>query len=131
MSTVESMEMKISSYLRRRLGLPQSLSSAVLYGNSNIMQTSFTSLKEEFTVSQTRELYGDSRELKVASAGIDVRMGRKLRATEALQVAESCLRQKDLAVNVATGLACCVFFHSTQICRAWDKDRCQNEQIGW
>ncbi|KAI2663059.1 hypothetical protein H4Q32_002088 [Labeo rohita] len=50
MTTVEDMERKISSYLRRWLGLPRSLSSAALYGSSNILQLPFSGLTEEFMV---------------------------------------------------------------------------------
>ena len=93
-TTVEVMERKISSYLRRWLGLPRSLSSAALYGRSNTLQLPFSGLTEEFMVTRTREAlqYRESRDDKVASAGIQVRTGRKWRADEALEVAESRLR---------------------------------------
>ena len=76
---VEGMERKISSYLRKWLGLPKSLSSAALYGTTNTIQLPFSSLKEEFVVTHTREaiLYRDSRDLKVSGAGIEIRTGRK------------------------------------------------------
>ncbi|KAL6469714.1 hypothetical protein MHYP_G00208330 [Metynnis hypsauchen] len=71
-TTVEAMERKISSYLRRWLGLPRSLSSAALYGSSNILQLPFSGLTEEFMVTRTREAlqYRESRDEKVASAGV-------------------------------------------------------------
>lgn len=78
----------------------QELSSAALYGNSNILQLHFSGLKEEFMMSQTLEafLYRDYRDRKAATAGIKVRRGGKWRAKEALQVTESWL-----VGNVATG----------------------------
>ncbi len=64
-------------------------------------------------VSQTREalFYRDSRDPKVSAAGIEVRMGRKWRADEALEVVESRLRQRELVGNVARGQACLGYFH--------------------
>ncbi len=55
MSTVETLEKKISCYLRRWLGLPHSLTSAALYSRSNKLQLTISSLEEEFRVSRTRE----------------------------------------------------------------------------
>lgn len=43
-TSVEAVERNISSYLRRWLGLPQSLSNSALYGTSNILQLPFSSL---------------------------------------------------------------------------------------
>uniref|UniRef100_A0A673KHT0 Vesicle-fusing ATPase n=1 Tax=Sinocyclocheilus rhinocerous TaxID=307959 RepID=A0A673KHT0_9TELE len=62
-ASVELMESKVSSYLRRCLGLPCSLTTA-LYGKNNTLQLPFTSSSwfMEFMVSCTREAmqYGDS-----------------------------------------------------------------------
>ena len=106
-STVETLERKISSYLRRWLGLPRSLTSAALYSRRNKLQLPFSSLEEEFRVSRTREalLYRDSSDTRVASAGIVVRTGRKFRAQEGLEQAESRLRHKALVGTLAIGRA--------------------------
>lgn len=89
MSTVEALE-KIGSYLWWWLGLPRSLSSDALYG-SNSLQLPLSSLSEEFVMTRSREAmqYRDSRDSKVAAAGIEVRPGRKWSAARELQVAES------------------------------------------
>ena len=107
MSTVETLERKISSYLRRWLGLPRSLTSAALYGRSNKLQLPFSSLEEEFRVSRTREAlaYRDSRDTREAAAGIVVQTGRKFKAQEGLELAESRLRHKALVGTVAIGRA--------------------------
>lgn len=125
MTTVEAMERKISSYLRRWLGLPRSLSSAALYGSSNILQLPFSGLTEEFMVTRTREAlqYRESRDGKVASAGIQVKTGRKWRADEALEVAESRLRQKVLVGSIASGRAGIGYFPSTRVDKAQGKQR--------
>ena len=47
MTTLIAMEKKINSYLRRWLGLPQSLSSFALYGPTNSLQVSFKGLTED------------------------------------------------------------------------------------
>lgn len=77
--------------LRRWLGLPKSLSSIALYGHHTKLQLPFKSLEEEFKVTRTREVvqYRHSSDPKVAKAGIQVRTGRKWRAEEAVQEAET------------------------------------------
>lgn len=82
LSTVESLERNVSCYLRRWLGLPKSLSSIALYGNSNKLQLPLKSLEEEFKVTKSRMVlqYSDSRDPKVSTAGIEVKTGRKWNA---------------------------------------------------
>ena len=73
MTTIIAME-KISSYLRRWLGLLWSLSSIALYGSTNTLQLPFKGLMEEYMVTKTREvmMFKNSKDLKVATAGIEV-----------------------------------------------------------
>ncbi|TWW57386.1 hypothetical protein D4764_07G0001050 [Takifugu flavidus] len=124
-TTVESFERKISSFLRRWLGLPCSLNSAVLYRTSNTLQLPFSGLTEEFKVARTREAlqYRDSRDCKVSSAGIEVKTGRKWKAEKAVEVAESRLRQKALCGAVATGRTGLGYFPKTKVSHAWGKER--------
>ncbi|KAK0145691.1 hypothetical protein N1851_015413 [Merluccius polli] len=107
LTTVEGLERKVSGYLRRWLGLPQSLSSIALYGNKNKLRLPFSSLSEEFMVTRAREvlLYRDSSDTKVSSAGIEVRTGRKWRAQDAVDQAEARLRHSVLMGAVASGRA--------------------------
>ncbi len=49
-STVESFERKISRFLQRWLGLPQSLSNITVYGHYNKLKLPISSLNEEFMV---------------------------------------------------------------------------------
>ncbi|KAL3991499.1 leucine-rich repeat-containing protein 16 [Sarotherodon galilaeus] len=106
-STVEGFEMRISRFLRRWLGLPRSLSSIALYGHNNKLKLPFSSLSEEFMVSQSRELlqYRESSDPRVALAGIEVRTGRKWRAAEAVDIAVSRLKQRVIVGIVAQGRA--------------------------
>lgn len=53
-STVETLERKVSSCLRRWLGLPRSLSNIALYGNTTMLQLPLKSLEEEFKVTRAR-----------------------------------------------------------------------------
>lgn len=123
-TTVEGMERKISSYLRRCLGLPRTPCSSALYGTSNILQLPISDLTEDFIVSRTREAlqYRDSRDLKVASAGLQVQTGRKWSAGKALDVAESRLRQKALVGSIATGRAGIVYFLTNRVDQAKGKE---------
>ncbi|KAI7804749.1 hypothetical protein IRJ41_017191, partial [Triplophysa rosa] len=107
MKTVESLERKISGFLRKWLGLPSSLTSAAMYGTSNVLQLPFSGFTEEFMLVRTREVlqYRDSRDCKVSSAGIEVKTGRKWKAGKVVEVAESRLRQKALVGTMATGRA--------------------------
>ncbi|XP_030004234.1 uncharacterized protein LOC115429122 [Sphaeramia orbicularis] len=106
-STVETLERKVSSHLRRWLGLPKSLSSIALYGNNNKLQLPFKSLEEEFKVTRAREVmqYRDSSDPKVANAGICVRTGRKWRAENAVLEAEARLHHRGLVGVVTRGRA--------------------------
>ncbi len=85
MTTVESLERKISGFLRKWLRPSPQSYQRCLYGTSNILQLPFSGLTEEFKVVSTREAlqYRDSRDCKVSSAGIEVRTGRKWKAEKA------------------------------------------------
>lgn len=74
MSTVEILERKITSYFRRWLGLPRSLTAAALYCRSNKLQLPFSSLEEKFRVARPREAlaYRNSCDTSVALTGIMV-----------------------------------------------------------
>ncbi|XP_029688563.1 uncharacterized protein [Takifugu rubripes] len=124
-TTVESFERKISSFLRRWLGLPRSLNSDALYGTSNTLQLPFSGLTEEFKVARTRETlqYRDSRDCKVSSAGIEVKTGRRWKAEKPVDVAESRLKQKALVGAVATGRTGLGYFPKTQVSHARGKER--------
>ena len=126
-TTVKGMERKISSYLRRWLGLPKSLSSTALYGTTNVIQLPFRGLKEEFVVTHTREviLYRDSRDLKVSGAGIEIRTGRKSNPNPAreLTVAEERLQQKAIVGTVASETRGLGYYLSPRIDNARGKER--------
>ncbi|KAK0146299.1 hypothetical protein N1851_014401 [Merluccius polli] len=107
MTVVEGFEQRVSSYLRRWLGLPRSLSNIGLYGKTNKLRLPFSSVREEFIVARAREhlQYSGSRDAKVSGAGIVVRTGRKWRAADAVQQAETRLKHKAILGTVAQGRA--------------------------
>ncbi len=92
MTVVEGFEQKVSSYLRRWLGLPRSLSNIGLYGNTNKLRLLFSSVREELIVAQAHLQYSGSRDAKVSGAGIVVRTGRKWRAS----LEQWCKAESDL-----------------------------------
>lgn len=94
LTMVEVLERKLTTLLKRWLGLPKSLSSAVLYGSTNVLKLPIHGLKEEVLVSWTREVYQfiESKDLKVRGAGIETWTGRKWITIKELAVAEERLR---------------------------------------
>ncbi|KAK1789677.1 hypothetical protein P4O66_015578, partial [Electrophorus voltai] len=125
LTTVDSLERKISSFLQKWLGLPQSLTSAALYGTSNILQLPFSGLTEEFKVAHTREVlqHRDSRDCKVSSAGTEVRTGRKWQAEKEVEVVESRVRQKALVGSLVMGRVGLGYFPKPQVSKAQGKER--------
>lgn len=127
MTVVESLESKITGFLRKWLGLPCSLStqSTALYGTSNNLQLPLSGLTEEFVVARTREAlqYRDSKDYMVSAAGIGVKTGRKYKAWEAVKLAESHLKQKALVGTVATGRRGLGYFPKILISQTHGKER--------
>ncbi len=125
MTVVEGFEQKVSSYLRRWLGLPCSLSNIGLYGNTNKLRLPFSSVREEFIVARAREhlQYSGSRDAKVPGAGIVVRTGRKWRAAEAVQQAKTRLKHKAILGTVAQGRAGLGSLRATRYNSASGKER--------
>lgn len=124
-STVEIMERGITARLRRWLGLPRSLSSIALHGNSNSLHLPFTSLVEEYKVAKERSTiqYNFSDDSKVALAGIEVYTGRKWKARNKLNMAEERLRAKTILGTVAKGRASLGYFPSIRYDKVAGKEK--------
>ena len=103
--TVESLERKISSSIRKWLGLPRSLSSTALYRKTNPIQLPVKGVVEEFKGSRTREaiMYKNSKDPKVANAGISIHTCKKWDAGKELRSAEERLKMKAIIGTVAEG----------------------------
>ncbi|KAK0137644.1 hypothetical protein N1851_026134 [Merluccius polli] len=91
-STVEGLERKMNTYLRRWLGHRQQAAAA-----SNMV--------EEYKATKTRHamMLRDSQDARVCQADIEVRTGRKWSASRALREAEDSLQHTDIVGSVAQG----------------------------
>ena len=89
------------------------------------MKLPFKSMKEEYRVTKVREamLYRDSKDPKVAAAGIESKTGKKWNARKELEVAEERIRHRALVGIVAKGRAGLGYFSSPQINKATGKDK--------
>lgn len=105
LTTVEEIERKISSQLRKWLNLTPSLSSIALYSSGNKLQLPLSSVTEEFKVTKARAIMTieDSSDDKVSTAGIRVRTGRKWKAHEAVSQAKERLHHKEIVGITAVG----------------------------
>ncbi|VDI00806.1 Hypothetical predicted protein [Mytilus galloprovincialis] len=105
LTTVEKLERTINRQLRKWLGVPPSFTTVGLYSRTAKLQLPLTSLVEEFKVSKSRIVMTlkESRDDKVRTAGVQVRIGRKWSASKAVSEAESRLRHKDIIGTVAVG----------------------------
>lgn len=78
-STVEVLERKLNTYLRRWLGDPRSFCSIVLYSTGNKLQLPKTSVVDECKAKKISQamILQDSKDERVWEAGIIVRTGQK------------------------------------------------------
>ena len=107
-STVEGFERVINRHLWRWLSVPPSFTSIGLYGRTNQLQLTLTSIVEEFKVTNGRlavTLKQSTHDL-IRKAGIETRTGRKWSASQALSQAESRLRHKAIVGTTAVGRQC-------------------------
>ena len=104
-STVEGLERKLNTYLRRWLGVPRSFCSIGLYSTGSKLQLPISSVVEEYKATKTRQamMLRDSKDERVREAGIAVRTGRKWSASKALKDAEDRLHHADIVGSVAQG----------------------------
>ncbi|XP_052271754.1 uncharacterized protein LOC127872461 [Dreissena polymorpha] len=104
-TTVEALERITSRHLRKWLGVPPSFTSIGLYGKSNKLQLSLSSLVEEFKTAKARLVLTlrDSPDEFIREAGIQTRTSRKWSATESVSQAENTLKHKDIVGVTAVG----------------------------
>lgn len=105
LSTVETVEKKVTSHLRRWLGVPSCFSSVNLYSRDCKLQLPLSSTTEEFKVTKARQLLmlRDSNDKKIREAEIPVKTGRKWSVKETVSEAESRLRHQDIVGSTAVG----------------------------
>ncbi|KAK0139194.1 hypothetical protein N1851_024122 [Merluccius polli] len=89
-STVEGLERKMNTYLRRWLGFSRSFCSISLYSTGSKLQLPAMMLR-------------DGQDARVRQVDIEVRTGRKWSANRALREAEDRLHHADIVGSVAQG----------------------------
>ena len=96
---VEEIERKISASLKKWLGIPKSLSTALLYGRSAVIQLPYSSIVEEVKVARVRTqvMLDTSKDACIKNANISLDAGRKWKVSESLEVAKSKLRLQEIA----------------------------------
>ncbi|KAK0135474.1 hypothetical protein N1851_028685 [Merluccius polli] len=104
-STVEGLERKINTYLRRWLGIPRSFCSIGLYSTDSKLQLPVISMVEEYKATKTCQamMLRDSQDARVGQADIEVRTDRKWSTSRALREAEDCLQHAGIVGSVAQG----------------------------
>ena len=97
-SHVEEMEWKVSSYIRKWLGIPRSLSNIAFYGHNTKLQLPLSSLIEEFKVTKARlyMMLRDSEDQVIRDTLLEVKTGMKWSAREEVEAMKSRLQHKDI-----------------------------------
>ena len=98
LSTVESLQTRITACLKRWLKLPKSLSNACLYSKTTKLKLPYASLTEEFKAAKARNLvtFQESQDEHIRNAGIVVDGGRKANTPAEVNEAKSRLRVHEL-----------------------------------
>ncbi|CAC5418547.1 unnamed protein product [Mytilus coruscus] len=124
-TTVEAIERKINSHLRRWLGVPPSFTAIGLYSKSLQLQLPLTSTLEEYKVSKSRLVMTlrDSNDNKISKAGIQTRTGRKWSSRTAVDQADIILHHKDIVGNTCTGRQGLGMTHFQQWSKATPKEK--------
>ena len=104
-SHVETMEMKISSFIRKWLGIPRCLSNLAFYSHGNKLQLPLTALTEEFKVTKARFFMTlhDSEDQVIRDTLPDVKTGHKWSVSEEIDSMESQLYFHDIVGATQTG----------------------------
>ena len=98
LSTVESLQSKITTALKRWLKLPKNLSNACFYSKTTKLKLPYSSLVEEFKAAKARNLvtFQESQDECIKNAGIVVDAGRKANTPAEVDEAKSRLRVHEL-----------------------------------
>ena len=98
-TTVEGIQKRITRKIKKWLGFPMSLSTAVLYSTSSKLQLSCSSLVEKVKVTKARSkgTVEQSRDQNIREAGIQFKTGRRWRVEEEVQKAKSQLKMQEIA----------------------------------
>ncbi len=107
LSPVERIEKKVSSHVRRWLGVPRSFSTNALYASSFRLCLPITSLVEKYKATKIRAqaMLQYSRDSVVRNLGPDLDTGRKWPVTSALESLQERLAMKDIIGATTQGRA--------------------------
>ena len=107
LSSIGKMESVISKFLKKWLGVPQSLTNVALYSSSTKLKLPTKSLTEECKVGKARlfQMLRDSVDPLTKSAQPAIITGQKWNAEYAVEMAESSLKMKEVIGSLATGTA--------------------------
>uniref|UniRef100_UPI00358F4A9D uncharacterized protein n=1 Tax=Myxine glutinosa TaxID=7769 RepID=UPI00358F4A9D len=102
---LERMEVVVSGFVRRWLGVPRCLTNIALYGHGGKLQFPLTSLTEEFKVVRVREfmMLRDSRDAVVRNALPERKGSRKWNARAEVDEMEERLQQEEVMGMVQHG----------------------------
>ena len=98
LTTVESLQTRITASLKKWLKLPKSLSSACFYSKTTKLKLPYSSLTEDFKAAKARNLvtFQESQDKCIQNAGIVVDGGRKANTPAEVNEAKSRLRVHEL-----------------------------------
>ena len=98
-SKVEKVQQLFTSFLKKWLGIPKSLSTDALYSTSMKLQLPYASVVEEVKAAKTRILstYQQSADECIRNANISVEAGRKWKIGAEVEEAKSRLRLQEIA----------------------------------
>ena len=99
------MESKITSSLKKWMGIPKNLSTSCMYSKSAKLRLPFSSLQEEFKVVKARNLvtFQESTDPCIQGANIDVDEGRKADTRKDIELSKASLKLKDIIVVTNKG----------------------------
>ena len=98
MSKIEEIQKKLTSAIKKWLGLPRSLSTSLMYSRSTKVQLPITALSEEVKAAKVRSAFmmETSKDRCIREANIKENTGRKWKVKEAMEDANSRLRMQEV-----------------------------------
>ncbi|XP_078679452.1 uncharacterized protein LOC144915086 [Branchiostoma floridae x Branchiostoma belcheri] len=105
LSHVEAMERNINTYVKKWLGVPNSLTNIAIHSRKAKLNIPVRSLVEEFKVAKVRTsmTLSNSKDPVIRNFQPDLRSGRKWRVSAAVEEAEARLRHKEVVGATQTG----------------------------
>ena len=102
---VEAMQRQFNKYMKRWLGVPNSMTNIALHSSHTKVTLPVKFLVEEFKVTKARSFMNlrDSKYPVVKNTQPDVKTGRKWSAETVVEEAESRLKHKEMVGSVQVG----------------------------